>query len=229
MPDLSRIEKTFYLHPKAKAARSAEPGSLSLWLICNCWSRDHRMMGFVPQDTALSFGTVAEIKALVDARLWVEVENGYEFKDWGNWNPDTLRSGTRSTAGHLVWEVLGSHPEGVRMRLAQEVEKLFLEGVSLDVVEAALRIWGQRPGAKVIWLGYYVSDVIREGETGLRGALKLARATGDMKPLAAFGHRWDAPDAPSRIGAKAVREFMRGKKLEWLDTIEAGLNGAATE
>ena len=229
MADLSRIEKTFYLHPKAKKARGLEPGSLSLWLICNCWCRDHRMQGFVPRDTALSMGTIAEIKALVDSRLWVEVEHGYEFKDWGNWNPDTLRSGSRSTAGHLVWEVLGGHPEGVRMRLAQEVEKLFDEGVSVDVVEAALKIWGERPGAKVIWLGYYVSDVIRQGESGIAGALKKARATGDVKPLAAFGFRWYAPDAPSPISARALREFMHNKKMAWLDTIEAGLNGAATK
>ena len=229
MADLSKIVKTFYLHPKAKKARQLEAGSLSLWLLCNCWCRDHRMQGFVPRDIALSMGTVAEIKALVDSRLWVEVEQGYEFKDWGNWNPDTLRSGSRSSAGHLVWEVLGNHPEGVRMRLAQEAEKLFDEGVSLDVVEAALKIWGERPGAKVIWLGYYVSDVIREGESGLAGALKKARQTGDVKGLAAFGYRWYPPDAPSPITARALREFMHGKKMEWLDTVEAGLNGAATK
>jgi len=229
MTDLSRIEKTFYLHPKAKKARQAEAGSLALWLLANCWCRDHRMQGFVPRDTALSMGTVAEIKALVDAGLWVEVELGFEFKDWANWNPDTLRSGSRSSAGHLVWEVLGDHPEGVRMRLAQEVEKLFDEGVSLDVVKAALKIWGERPGAKVIWLGYYVSDVIRDGESGLAGAIKKARQSGDVKALAGFGYRWYPPDAPSPITAKGLREFMRVKKMEWLDTIEASLNGSATK
>ena len=229
MTDLSRIDKKFYMHPKARKARSLEPGALSLWLICNCWCRDHRQRGFIPRETALTFGSVAEIKALIEAHLWVEVQAGYEFKDWGDWNPDMLKSGPKTSAKWIVQDVLADHPQGVQDRLAVEVEKLIDEGVNSSVLIAALKKWNQKPGAKTTWLAYFVTDVIRDGETGINAAIRQARISGDMAPLKAFGYRWEPPLAPERIGAKRVREFMQKKKWEWLDEVEGGLSGSATQ
>ena len=228
MTDLSRTDKKFYLHPKAKAARKAEAGSLSLWLICNCWCRDHRQQGFVPLDVAQGFGSPAEIKALVDSHLWLEVQGGYQFKNWGEWNPDMLKQGPRTSAKWLVQDVLADHPQGVQDRLSVEVEKLIGEGVNSTVLIAALRKWNEKPEARTSWLAYYVSDVIREGESGVHAAIRKARESGDVSPLKAFGFRWEAPVAPERIGAKRVREFMLQKKMQWLNEVEAGLSGSTT-
>jgi len=230
MVDLSRIHKRFYQHPKAIKARAADPGSLSLWLLANCWCRDHRMQGFIPKEEALEMGTQSEINALLDAKLWVELPAVYQFWDWLDWNPDMVKAGTVSSAGFIVWEQLGHHTEEVRTRLAKEVEKFLDEGVAKPVIEAALQKWDQRPDARVSWLAYFVSDAIREGNTGLPAALKAARATWDLRPLAEYGYRWETPDdIPERIGAKRAKEFVRQRKIEWLDRIEASLRASTTE
>jgi hypothetical protein len=227
MTDISRIEKRFYLHPKARRAREMEPGSISLWLFANCFCRDHRAQGFMTREQALELGSEAEIKALVVSGLWREVAGGYEFNDWLDWNPDLIRKGVRSSAAQIVWDVLSDHPTDARMRLAREVEKLIDEGVSKHVIEAALRKWGDRPDARVSWLPYFVSDAIREGETGVHGAIKHARETGNMTLLAEYGYRWSAPDLPPRISLSRAREFISQKKQEFLNDVEAGLRSDA--
>lgn len=230
MPDLSKIDKRFYCHPKALKARALERGSISLWLFANCFCRDHRRQGFITREEALDFGAAAEIDALVESGLWREVPGGYEFNDWLDWNPDLIRKGSRSSAPWLVYEVLGEHPEETRFRLGREVEKLMDEGVSRHAIVSGLRKWGERANSPVTWLPYFVSDAIREGQTGVRAAIKEARRTGDMSGLAEYGYRWVAPDAPPKIGVARVREFMRAHKNKWLDEIEAQIGSeSATE
>lgn len=228
MPELSKIDKRFYCHPKAVKARVSEPGSISLWLFANCFCRDHRKQGWLSREEALDLGTETEIQALLDSGLWREVGGGYEFNDWLEWNPDFVGKGAKTSAGRIVFNVLGEHPEETRVRLASEVEKLIGEGVSLSVIEAALRKWGSRTDARVSWLPYFVSDAIREGETGIHGAIKHARETGNMTLLAEYGYRWSAPDHPPRIGLAKARELTRQSKKEFLDSIEAGLLSDAT-
>jgi hypothetical protein len=227
MTELSRIEKRFYLHPKARRARKLEPGSISLWLFANCFCRDHRAQGFITSEQALELGSEAEIKALVVSGLWREVAGGYEFNDWLDWNPDLIRKGTRSSAAQIVWDVLSDHPTDARMRLAREVEKLIDEGVPRNVIDSALTKWGQRSDARVTWLPFFVSDAIREGGSGLHGAIKNARETGNMTALAEHGYRWTAPDLPPRMSLSKAREFIRQKKSEFLDQVEAGLRSDA--
>lgn len=220
MPDLSKVDKRFYCHPKAVKARAKEPGSISLWLFANCYCRDHRKQGFLTREEALELGTENEIQTLVECGLWLEVDGGYEFNDWLDWNPDYQ---LKSIAGRIVFKVLGDHPTETRFRLAQEAEKLIDEGASLPAVEAALRKWGERRDARVTWLPYFVSDAIRESESGVQAAIRHARETGNMTLLAEYGYRWVAPDAPPRIGAQKVREFMREHKQRFLDEVEAGI------
>jgi hypothetical protein len=229
MPELSKIDKRFYCHPKAVKARVSEPGSIALWLFANCFCRDHRQQGRLSREQALDLGSESEIRALVDAGLWHEVDGGYEFKDWLEWNPDFVGKGARTSAVRIVFNVLGDHPAEIQSRLAKEVEKLIDEGATKPVIEFALRKWAARPDARVTWLAYFVSDAIREGETGVHAAIKHARETGNMTLLAEYGYRWTAPDTPPRIGLNKAREFMRHSKNEWLDEVEAGLrNDTAT-
>jgi hypothetical protein len=227
MPELSKIDKRFYCHAKAVKARSSEPGSISLWLFANCYCRDHRQQGWLSREQALNLGTEAEIRALVDSGLWREVNGGYEFKDWLEWNPDFVSKGTRTSAGRIVFNILGDHPDDVQRRLAGEVERLIEDGASRSVIESALRKWEDRPDARVSWLPYFVSDAIREGETGVHGAIKHARETGNMTLLAEYGYRWTAPDTPPRVGLTKARELIQQSKNEWLDKIEAGLRSDA--
>ena len=136
-----------------------------------------------------------------------------------------LSSGPKTSAIYIVQRVLGCHPKATQDRLAAEVEKLIDEGVPRSAIEAGLRTWGGRADARFAWLAYYVSDAIRQGESGIHAAIKEARRTLDMSPLAEFGYRWHAPDPPDEArSAKAIREFMRRRKLLWLDDIEASVS-----
>lgn len=230
MADLSRISKTFYQHPKALKARAAEPGSISLWLFANCWCRNHRTQGVIPREKALELGTEAEIRALVDARLWRLVRDSYVFKDWRDWNPDMAREYPDTSAVFIVQKALPHHPKVSQDRLADEVLKLIEEGIPRSAIEAGLETWGQRKDARFAWLSYFVSDALRAGECGLSAALREARRTWDMTPLAEFGFRWQAPDVPEGMRSAArVKEWMRGQKSAWLNEIEASVGSESTK
>lgn len=223
MADNGRVHKKFYQHPKAIRARSIEPGSISLWLFANCWCRNHRSQGSIPKGKALELGTPAEIDALVVTRLWIDSGDSYDFHDWGDWNPDLIRrAGEKSSAIQITQNCLPDHPFDVQNRVAVEVRKLAEEGLTKPIIEAALRKWAQRPDARVTWIPYFASDAIREGETGIAGAIKEARRTGDMSPLREFGWRFVPPELPDNIrSAKGIREFTQAAKSRWLDEIEA--------
>lgn len=229
MTDLSRISKTFYEHPKALKARAAEPGSISLWLFANCWCRAHRRQGVIPVEVALELGTETEIQALVDARLWRKDGDTYVFKDWGDWNPDMLRVGPKSSSDYIVQTLLPEHPYTTQSRLSDEVQKLIDEGLPLPAIKAGLRTWGERKDARFSWLAYYVSDAIRAGHSGVHAAIRAARQTWDMAPLVEFGFRWKSPDLPDGMKSpRQVREYMRKRKSDWLDEIEADIGSERT-
>jgi len=220
--DTGRVHKKFYQHPKAIRARAIDPGSISLWLFANCWCRNHRGQGAIPKEKALELGTAAEIDALVESRLWVDCGEYYQFHDWCDWNPDLVRRDVKPSAIKITQDALPDHPFDVQNRVATEVLKLIDEGLTKPIIEAALRKWAQRPDARVTWIPYFASDAIREGETGLAGAIKEARRTGDMSPLREFGWRFVPPELPDNIrSAKGIREYMQAAKSRWLDEIEA--------
>ena len=229
MSDISRVEKTFYKHPKAIKARNAEPGSISLWLFANCWCRNHRTQGVIPREKALELGSEQEIQALVDARLWRKVRDDYEFRDWRDWNPDMAKKTPTSSAIYIVPRKLPNHPKATQDRLADEVLKLIEEGVPRKAIEAGLETWRSRKDARFAWLAYFVSDAIRDGECGVHAAIKEARKTWNMTPLAEFGFKWEPPDLPDGMRtARQVREFMRERKAAWLDEIEAQIGSDNT-
>lgn len=229
MVDLSRIDKRFYLHPKAIKARATEPGSISLWLFANCFCRNTRAQGFISRDDVLRLGSEAEIKALVDSGLWRECSGGYVFNDWLEWNPDMLRAGSKTSAIRIVSDALSDHPFTAQQRLADEVQKLIDEGVPLSAIQAGLKTWGERKEARFSWLAYYVSDAIRAGHSGIHAAIKEARRTWNMTPLADYGYKWRSPDLPDGMKSpRQVREYMREKKAAWLDEIEAGIGSERT-
>ncbi len=80
-----KVDDHLYSHPKwlslPKPARA-------LWVTAGSWSAGQLLNGFVP-DKVLSTlgGTRREAEALVDAGLWERVEGGYQFHDWGIYQP----------------------------------------------------------------------------------------------------------------------------------------------
>lgn len=230
MSNFGRVDKRFHRHPKAVKARNAEPGAIALWLFANCFCRDHRRQGFISRDEALALGTEAEIKALVDSGLWRDADGGYQFWDWEDWNADMVGQGARTSAYRIVDKVLSDHPYAVQARLVVEVEKFIDEGVPLNAIVSGLKKWRSRKDAKVTWLAYFVSDAIREGESGVFAAIKEARKTGNMMLLNEFGYKWKSPELPDGMRSRqAIREFMQGRKQCWLDEVEARVKSESSE
>jgi hypothetical protein len=79
-----KVDDAFHCHPKAMRAGTV---ALGLWARCGSWAAQQLTDGFVPTDVALMYGTKTQIKALVSAGLWSDVDGGYQFHDWSPINP----------------------------------------------------------------------------------------------------------------------------------------------
>lgn len=64
-----KIDDSAYSHPKFIRAGNA---ALGLWLRCGAYSAQHLLEGGIPGVVAKDFGTPAQIKKLIAARLWHE-------------------------------------------------------------------------------------------------------------------------------------------------------------
>lgn len=230
MTDLSRVDKHLYRHRKVRRARQLNRGAMALWLLANCWCRDHRRQGVISREAALELGDDDEIDTLVEVGLWEPVVDdsgvvvAYRFHDWRDWNPDLISSGPRSSAMWIVQHSLPDQPFETQRRLAAEVEKLIGEGVDTRLIEAGLSRWESRADARPTWLPYLVSDEIRARKSGIRAVIAEARRTNDVSVLREWGYRWTPP--PPLEGpctAAQLREHVRRDRQQWLDEIEANL------
>lgn len=221
------ISNKLHLHPKVLQARKIDAGSMGLWLLAHSWCRSHRAKGRVPYTVARELGSDSEIAALLECGLWAD-DGDYVFHDWGDWNPEDVVRGPVTSAAWIVQQVLPDHPQQVRDRLAVEVKKLIEEGIARPPIEAGLKTWGSRADARVTWLPYFVSDAIREGESGVHAAIRTARETLNMTPLVEFGFRWQEPDVPDGMRVPArVKVWMKEQKLAWLNQVEARVRESA--
>lgn len=67
-----KIDDSAYSHPKFVRAGNA---ALGLWLRCGAYSAQHLLEGGIPGIIAKDFGTPAQIKKLIAARLWHEADH----------------------------------------------------------------------------------------------------------------------------------------------------------
>ena len=79
-----KVDDTLAFHAKTLAAGNAAMG---LWVRAGAWSMQTLSDGFVPTHVARQLGTRAEAKRLVEARLWVEKDDGYLFHEFGERQP----------------------------------------------------------------------------------------------------------------------------------------------
>jgi hypothetical protein len=106
-----KVDDNFWAHPKT-AGLDAE--AVALWVRAGCWSAQYLTDGFVPiwAIQMLMHGETVDFPAsatppakLVEAGLWVEVEAGYLFHDWKDYQPssDEVRAlrAARQEAGRL--------------------------------------------------------------------------------------------------------------------------------
>lgn len=80
-----KVDDQLATHPKVSKAGLAAMG---LWVKAGSWCAQHLTDGFVPE-YALSILTArrAHAEALVRSGLWIEVDGGWQFRDWLEYQP----------------------------------------------------------------------------------------------------------------------------------------------
>lgn len=79
-----RVDDAFAMSPKAVAAGNAAVG---LWVRAGSWSMQQLTDGHVPDPIALMLGRRQDANRLVSADLWDRVEDGYQFRNWAEYQP----------------------------------------------------------------------------------------------------------------------------------------------
>lgn len=70
-----------------RKAVHAGNGAMGLWVRAGSWCAQNLTNGHVPLPIARTLGSPAEARRLVAAGLWHEVDGGYEFHDWFEYQP----------------------------------------------------------------------------------------------------------------------------------------------
>lgn len=84
-----RVDDGFYSSRKVtQIARADRWPAIGLWTIAGTWSAKELTDGFVPDYQLEELGgRVVDADNLVRVGLWVRVEGGYEFSNWGEYQP----------------------------------------------------------------------------------------------------------------------------------------------
>lgn len=75
-----QVDDQLAMHRKVCEAGNAAMG---LWVRAGSWSMQNLTEGYVPTKAARTLGTAGQARTLVSVGLWVEVEGGYQFHEWG--------------------------------------------------------------------------------------------------------------------------------------------------
>ena len=79
-----RLEDSFHHHPKVLRAGNAAVG---LWVRCGTYSAQYLTDGHVPAEIAREYGRPREIDALVETALWLPNGDGFEIRDFLEYQP----------------------------------------------------------------------------------------------------------------------------------------------
>lgn len=83
-----RVDDTFSHHAKVMEAGNSAVG---LWVRAGAWSMQQLTDGFIPRHVAKQLGTHSEAKRLVDAGLWIEKDDGWQFHEWEQRQPSRVQ------------------------------------------------------------------------------------------------------------------------------------------
>ena len=80
-----KVDDNFYDHPKVDELSLEAVG---VWLLCGTYSARHLTDGYIPVRRAYRMGADENvIQELTEAELWHEVEGGYQFHNWSEYQP----------------------------------------------------------------------------------------------------------------------------------------------
>ena len=79
-----KVDDTLPMNAKVCAAGNAAMG---LWVRAGAWCAQQLNGGLIPEHMAEAFGKPAEIRRLVEVRLWHKTDGGYQFHQWDDFQP----------------------------------------------------------------------------------------------------------------------------------------------
>lgn len=80
-----KVDDQLAFHPKVLTAGNAAMG---LWVRAGSWSGAHLTQGRLPLAMVQPLGgRTRDANKLVEVGLWEQVDGGYQFKDWGDYQP----------------------------------------------------------------------------------------------------------------------------------------------
>jgi hypothetical protein len=80
-----KVDDQLATHPKVAKAGLAAMG---LWVKAGSWSAQHLTEGHIPARTLAILGARrSHAEALVDAGLWIPADDGWQFRDWLDYQP----------------------------------------------------------------------------------------------------------------------------------------------
>lgn len=83
-----KVDDNLALHAKVLAAGN---GAMGLWVRAGAWSMQQLTDGFVPNAIASTLGSKPEARRLVDAGLWDQKDDGYQFHEWEQRQPSRVQ------------------------------------------------------------------------------------------------------------------------------------------
>lgn len=84
-----KVDDGFYSSRKVLSIpRTRRFEALGLWTTCGAWTMKELTDGLVPREIVDELGgTQSQVNDLLSAKLWIEVEDGYRFHDWHDYQP----------------------------------------------------------------------------------------------------------------------------------------------
>lgn len=80
-----KVDDKFHSHPKVMELTT---GAVGLWTLAGSWCADYLTDGRIKRGQLRRLGGDDEQAAeLVKAGLWIEVDDGYQFRDWHDYQP----------------------------------------------------------------------------------------------------------------------------------------------
>lgn len=120
-----KVDDGFCFHPKALAAGNS---ALGLWVRAGSWCGANLTGGQLPRHMIGTFGAQKrDAKKLVEAGLWSETEDGYQFNGWDDYQPTKMQVEAERKAAR---ERQARHREAKRHAVSHAVTEPVTNAVS---------------------------------------------------------------------------------------------------
>ena len=118
-----RIDDTWLNHPKVMEARAAGGwAACGVWCGALTWANQQRSDGHVPTSWVVLNNAQAEADVLVEAGLWVVVEDGWAFHDYAEYQPLKAEIEAKSEQRAAAGKRGGSKSQANRKQTASNSE-----------------------------------------------------------------------------------------------------------